>query len=319
MNFTIKNTDCIPEMHRLAKEGVQFDLSVFSPPFASLYSYSEDEADMGNSKDSDDEFLLHYEFFANALFPIIKPGRNVCVHLQQVTRTKGDYGHMGLFDIRGHVNRLMEKAGFILYGEVAIPKNPQAQSIRLKAHQLQFSQWEKDSTVSRPALADWLQIYKVPGKNEVPVKPLENGLNRDLWIEWADMIWQAKDGQLCLPSSVWFDIRETHVLNNTASVHSVIGKGHKPSNTKFQADERHMAPLQLDLIERCVLLWSNPGETIFSPFGGIGSEAVGALMHRRNAYITELNPNYAYEAERNCQGIVNKIEHEERVLTLFDL
>ena len=107
MKFDIKNTDCIPEMHRLAKEGVQFDLSVFSPPFASLYSYSEDEADMGNSKDSDDEFLLHYEFFANALFPIIKPGRNVCVHLQQVTRTKGDYGHMGLFDIRGHVNRLM--------------------------------------------------------------------------------------------------------------------------------------------------------------------------------------------------------------------
>lgn len=306
-------------MHELARQGVQFDLSVFSPPFASLYSYSEDEADMGNSKDSDDEFLLHYEFFANALFPIIKPGRNVCVHLQQVTRTKGDYGHMGLFDIRGHVNRIMEKAGFILYGEIAIPKNPQAQSIRLKAHQLQFTQWEKDSTVSRPALADWLQIYKIPGKNEVPVEPLKNGLNRDLWIEWADMIWQPKDGQLCLPSSVWFDIRETHLLNNTASVHSVIGKGHKPSNTKFQADERHMCPLQLDLIERCVLLWSNPGETVFSPFGGIGSEAVGSLMHKRNAHIAELNPNYAHEADRNCQGIINKINHEKNVLTLFDI
>lgn len=317
MNYELINGDCIPEMHKLAKQGKQFDLSVFSPPFASLYAYTDSIADMGNSKDSDDEFLLHYEFFAKALFPLIKPGRNVCVHLQQVVRTKGNHGYMGLFDIRGYVNRIMQDAGFILYGEVAIPKNPQAQSIRLKAHQLQFSQWEKDSTVSRPALADWLQIYKVPGENEVPVTPLKNGLNRDVWIDWADMVWQSDEKQLCLPQSVWFDIRETWLLNNTATVNSVIGEHHKPANTKFSGDERHMCPLQLDLIERCVLLWSNPGETVFTPFAGIGSEVIGALMHRRNAVGIELNPAYIDEATRNCEGILSKQREEEKILTLF--
>jgi hypothetical protein len=301
----------------LAEEGKQFDLSVFSPPFASLYAYTDSIADMGNSKDSDDEFLLHYEFFAKALFPLIKSGRNVCVHLQQVVRTKGNHGHMGLFDIRGYVNKIMQDAGFILYGEVAIPKNPQAQSIRLKAHQLQFTQWEKDSTVSRPALADWLQIYKAPGDNEVPVKPLENGLNRDIWIEWADMIWKGQGNYMSYPASVWFDIRETWLLNNTATVEKEIGSHHKPANTKFEGDERHMCPLQLDLIERCILLWSNPGETIFTPFAGIGSELIGALKHKRNALGCELNPAYVDEATRNLEGLISKQREESKILSLF--
>ena len=318
-NYKIHNEDCITKMHQLAKDGFQYDLSVFSPPFASLYSYSNDPNDMGNSKDSDDEFLLHYEFFAKALFPLCKPGRNTVVHLQQVTRTKSQYGHMGLFDIRGHVNRKMTEAGFILYGEVCIPKNPQAQSIRLKAHQLQFTQWEKDSTVSRPALADWDQIYKKPGANEVPVRPLENGLTRDKWIQWAEAYWDSDHPELAMPASVWFDINETHVLNNTSSVARVTGGHHKRGATKFSNDEKHMCPLQLDLIERAVLLWSNKGETVFSPFGGIGSEAVGAMMHDRNAELCELNPNYANEAKRMCDALLAKKREESKVVTLFDL
>jgi len=317
MNYHIHEGDCIPHMHELAKQGVKFPLSVFSPPFASLYSYSQSINDMGNSRDSDDEFLLHYAFFANALFPLMEEGSVTCVHLQQVTRQKSNHGHMGLWDIRGHVNRLMEDAGFYLYGEVAIPKNPQAQSIRLKAHQLQFSQWEKDSSVSRPALADWLQIYKKPGERATPVKPLESGLDRDKWIEWADMVWSSTEPQLCYPASVWFDIRETHVLNNRASVNSVIGEGHKVSETKYQADERHMCPLQLDLVERCVLLWSNRGETVFTPFAGIGSEMVMPLINGRDAYGIELNPKYVEDNINNCEGVLRKIKHNQNVLTLW--
>lgn len=308
--------DCIPNMDKLAKEGYKSDLVIFSPPFASLYSYSQDDADMGNSKDSDSEFMLHYEFFAKQLFKVVKEGRNVCVHLQQVSRTKADYGHMGLFDIRGYVNKVMQNTGFILYGEVCIPKSPQAQSITKRVHQLQFKQWERDSTVSRPALADWLQIYKMPGTNQVPVKPLENGLNREGWIKWANTIWQSNENELCYPASVWFDINETHCLNNGGSMKRVIGD-YRRSKTKFRQDEKHMCPLQIDLIERCVLLWSNKGEDVFTPFAGIGSELVGALMHGRRATGIELNENYIKEAARNCKAVMSKTESESRVLQMF--
>lgn len=307
--------DCIPTMHRLAAEARKFDISVFSPPFASLFAYSDHEADMGNSKDSDSEFLLHYEFFAKALFPIMQDGSFVCVHLQQVQRTKGGHGHMGLFDIRGYVNRIMDDAGFLLYGEVAIPKNPQAQSISKKVHQLQFSQWQKDSRVSRPALADWLQIYKMPGQHPAKVRPIENnGMSNDVWIKWADMNWVSRFEQICYPQSVWLGINETHCLNNAASVERVIGRHHKPANTKFDGDERHMCPLQLDLIERCVLLWSNPGETLFTPFGGIGSEPLVALQHDRHAVAVELNPAYVDEGRRNCDGILARKREEKKQL-----
>lgn len=171
--------------------------------------------------------------------------------------------------------------------------------------------------VSRPALADWLQIYKAPGENETPVNPVKNGLDRNIWIEWADMVWQSDEKQLCLPSSIWFDINETRVLNNRASVDEVIGAHHKPPNTKFEGDEKHMCPLQLDLIERCILLWSNPGETVFTPFAGIGSEMIGALMHDRKALGIELNPAYVDEAIRNCEGILSKKREESKILT-FD-
>jgi DNA methylase len=315
--YHIHQGDCIPHLHELAEQGRSFPLSIFSPPFATLFSYSQDSADMGNSRDSDDEFLLHYSFFAHALARVMQPGSLTCVHLQQVVRRKSQHGHMGLFDIRGHVNRLMEDAGFYLYGETTIRKDPQAQSIRTKAHQLQFTQWEKDSSVSRPALCDYLQIFKMPGERSAPVRPLNNGLIRDTWIEWAEGIWQTTDDGIVIPASCWFDIRETHVLNNRASVDEVIGAGHKVSETKFRADERHMCPLQLDLVDRCVLLWSNEGEEILTPFSGIGSELVMPLLRNRKAYGIELNPNYVREAHRNCEGALAKVSYQKNVLTLF--
>ena len=120
------------------------------------------------------------------------------------------------------------------------------------------------------------------------------------------------------PASCWFDINEQHCLNNRASVDRVIGAGHKVSETKWQADERHMCPLQIDLVERCVLLWSNEGDEVLTPFAGIGSELVVPLIYKRKAYGIELNPNYAAEAKRNCDGVLRKMKHEENVLTLFE-
>ena len=316
-NYHIHQGDCIPYMHDLAKQGVKFPMSVFSPPFASLYSWSQEDADMGNSRDSDDEFLLHYDFFSNALFGVMEEGATVCVHLQQVVRRMSQHGHMGLFDIRGYVIRSMERAGFVYYGDVTIRKDPQAQSIRTKAHQLQFTQFHKDSAVSRPALTDYLVIFRTPGKRKNPVVPKNSGLSNDVWIKWAEGIWQTSEESPILETACWFDIRETHVLNNRASVDAVIGAGHKVSETKYNRDERHMCPLQLDLIERCVLLWTNEGETVFSPFGGIGSEGVMAIKNGRNAHLCELNPNYVAEAKRNMDGIVAKNEYSKNVLTLF--
>ena len=319
LKYKVYQGDAYRKMLELAEQGKQYDLSIFSPPFPKVFAYSPEDEDMGNAK-TWGEFILQYEFFAKGLFPLIKDGRNACVHVQQVAKTKGDHGSMGLFNLRGYVITAMENAGFDLYGEVTIPKNPQAQSIRLKAHQLQFTQWEKDSSVSRPSLADYLLIFKKPGKNKVPVRPLENGLSRDVWIDWAESEWVSKEELFSMPypKSVWRGIRETHCLNNRASVDAVIGKHHKPANTKFKGDEVHMCPLQLDLIERCVLLWTNKGETVFSPFGGVGSEPVGALMHDRNAEAVELKEEYIDELKRNCDGVIARKKAEEKVITLFD-
>jgi DNA modification methylase len=294
--FEIHNTDCIPWMLEAAKQGRQFDLMVYSPPFASLYAYSNLPADMGNSRESDGEFLLHFEFFANAIFPLLKPGRNMCVHIQNPARSISAHGRPGIWDMRGDCIKLFEKAGFWYYGEVTIGKNPQAQSIRTKSQQLQFTQFVKDSTISRPALNDYLMIFKAPGKNEVPVtgKTQTNDhnhterldvTNKD-WIQWAEWVWKTDEAGLLLPYPTWEGIRETRTLNERAA--------------RKEEDQRHLCPLQLDLIERCVRLWSNPGETVFTPFLGIGSEAYTALHWDRKAVGTEIKDEYFACAQKNC-------------------
>lgn len=297
-DYAIYNGDCIPAMMSFIKPE-SIDLAVFSPPFSSLYAYTDADADMGNSRESDDEFLLHYDFFCRALVPLMKPGRNVITHLQQVSRSKVHHGYMGLFDIRGAVIRKMEEAGFIFYGEVTIEKCPQAQAIRTKAAALTFTQKERDAMVSRPALADHLLIFKKHGQNEVPVK---NDVTREEWIEWANPLWrenpsfkpESVDGlvemmQAAYVSGVLFPymrgIKETDTLNTAAA--------------KSADDERHVCPLQLPLIERCIRMWSNPGEVVLSPFMGVGSEGVKSIALKRRFIGTELNPRYYGVASRN--------------------
>lgn len=258
--------DSVTLLDKEARDSV--DLAVFSPPFASLYAYSAAVQDMGNARECDDEFLAHFDFFCRALVPVIKPGRNICIHLQQVARLKSVHGHLGLFDLRGAVIRAMEDAGAWFYGEAAIDKCPQAQAIRTKSQALLFTQLRKDALVSRPALADWLVIFKRPGDAAEPVRP---DLTNDEWIEWARPLWRG--------------IRESDTLNVEAA--------------RSESDERHVCPLQLSFIERCVRLWSNPGDLVLSPFCGIGSEGYVAVKHGRSFLGMDLNERYLGVARKN--------------------
>lgn len=296
-DFDIHNVDCIPFLQ--AMEPNSIDMAVFSPPFSSLYAYTDADADMGNSRESDDEFLLHFDFFCQAIAPVIKPGRNICLHIQQVSRQKATHGFMGLFDIRGKIIGQMERAGMIYYGDVTIDKCPQAQAIRTKSHQLQFTQFHKDSMVSRPALADYLLIFKRPGENAVRVLP---EVTNEEWIDWARPLWRegadtkeeiglteglremVANGE---PYPLWRGIKETATLNTEAA--------------KNEQDERHVCPLQLPLINRCIRLWSNKGETVLSPFMGVGSEGYEAMKLYRKFVGCELNPRYFNVAKGNLK------------------
>lgn len=305
MMFKIYNEDCIPWMHGAAKRNELFDLSVFSPPFSSLYTYSNMPADMGNSRESDNEFILHFRFFTDALFPLIKEGRNVCVHVQNPARSMVNHGYTGIWDMRGEMIRLFESSGFHYYGEATIWKNPQAQSIRTKTQCLTFSQFVKDSLKSRPALADYLLIFKKGYASEIPCtgKKQKNShgaieradVQNDAWIEWASPIWLTQQEGIYLPyHTAWMDISETDTLNYRMA--------------RQEEDERHLCPLQLDLIERCVRLWSNENETVFSPFAGVGSEGYVSLNWKRNFVGIELKPEYAECASDNCQKAIDEME-----------
>jgi DNA modification methylase len=306
-HFATVNGDCVERLRDIAPGSV--DLAVFSPPFSSLYAYTNADADMGNSRESDDEFLLHYEFFCDAIAPTIKPGRNVVVHLQQVSRFKVHHGYMGLFDIRGEVIRLMERSGLHYYGDVTVDKCPQAQAIRTKSNTLTFTQFEKDSMVSRPALADYLLIFKAPGDNAVPVRP---EASREEWIQWARPLWREVPGAEDIPGltemyekgqpyPLWRDIKETDTLNVKAA--------------RSANDERHVCPLQLPLIDRVVRLWSNPGEVVLSPFMGVGSEGYQALKRRRRFIGIELNPRYYDVARRNLAQVVDTRDRQRSLFS----
>ena len=256
-------------------------LSVYSPPFASLFTYSPSPRDLGNSA-SRAEFFEHYGFVIAENLRITMPGRICAVHVQQLTTTLATNGIIGLTDFRGQVIAAYQAAGWIFHGEVTVDKDPQAQAIRTKAQALMFVTKNRDSSMTRPALADYLLLFRKPGANEVPIK---NDVTNDEWIEWA--------------RPVWLDIRETNTLNARVA--------------RDSADERHICPLQLDFIERVVRLWSNRGELVFSPFAGIGSEIHTAVRLGRRGLGIELKPSYWRTAVQNLR----MLEREMALPTLF--
>ena len=257
-------------------EDDSIDLSIFSPPFASLYTDSPSERDLGNSSDRD-EFFEHFGFITDHLLRVTKVGRLACVHVQQLTTTKATHGFNSLTDFRGQVIAHFQQHGFWFHGEVTIDKDPQAQAIRTKAHALMFKTLRSDSSKSRPGLADYLLIFKKPGDSEIPIL---GDVDNETWIGWA--------------RPVWYDIRESDTLNTRVARES--------------ADERHICPLQLPLIERCVRLWSNVGDTVLSPFAGIGSEGVVSVKHNRRFIGCELKPSYWKTACDNLQTAEGQLE-----------
>jgi DNA modification methylase len=244
-------------------------LSVFSPPFMSLYTYSPTERDLGNSK-TQDEFFEHFNFIIEELLRITMPGRNCAVHVANIASTLSHDGFIGLKDFRGDVIRAFQKGGWIYHGEVTIDKNPQVQAIRTHAKGLLFVQKDKDSSWLRPALADYIVIFRKPGENPEPIK---GEISNEEWIEFA--------------RPVWYGIKETDVLN--ASI------------ARENKDERHICPLQLGTIERCIKLWSNPNDIVLSPFMGIGSEGFKALQLGRRFIGIELKESYFNIAKRNLE------------------
>jgi hypothetical protein len=301
--FTAMLGDSCERLAEIADDSI--DLSVCSPPFASLFTYSPSLRDLGNSA-TRPEFFQHYRYIIDHQLRVTKPGRIACIHVQQLTTTKATNGFVGLTDFRGEVIREFQAAGWIYYGEVTIWKDPQAQSIRTKAFTLAFQTKNRDSAATRPALADYLLVFKKPGQNEVPIQHTSTGgeVTNDDWIDWASPIWSDHhdggwlDGDGISP--VWWGIRETDTLQYRSA---------REAN-----DEKHIAPLQLGFIDRCVRLWSNPGELVLSPFMGIGSEGYVSIQRGRRFVGCELKPSYWRQAVANLR----RAEMEASAPSLFD-
>jgi superfamily II DNA or RNA helicase len=281
-HYWLQHGDSIELMGQMDANSV--DMSVYSPPFSSLFTYSSEPADLGNCSDQDTaEFNIGFSHFARALFRVMKPGRVSCLHLSQLIAFRARHGRKGLRDFRGDVVKIMEEAGFHYYGEFVIPKNPQAVAIRTKSERLQFSQFKRDSLESSPALNDYMLQFRKPGKQTEPVL---NDVSNEEWIRWA--------------SGVWDDIRETDVLQY--------------QQARGEDDEKHICPLQLTVIERCVRLWSNPGEVVFTPFLGIGSEVYTAIRRKRIGWGIELKAEYYRQAIRSAERAVSETYHQTNLL-----
>jgi DNA modification methylase len=267
--YHIHHGDCITHMAEMPSQSI--DMSVFSPPFPSLYAYTSSESDIGNSEDLNGEARIHLGFFYAQLARIVKPGRVVVVHVCQIPRMKRS-GGVGMFDFRGLNIRLGERSGLVYEYDWLVTKNPQAQAIRTKSRELQFVGLETDRCKQRGAMGDYLIKFRAPGDNAIKIDA-EEQVSRNEWISWAE--------------AAWTDIRETDTLNKSE------GRG--------EEDTKHICPLQLSVIDRLVRLYSNPGEIVFSPFTGIGSEGYTALKLGRRFYGCELKDEYHRAALMNCE------------------
>jgi DNA modification methylase len=242
------------------------------------FVYSNSERDLGNSRGWD-EFFHHYEFIIKETLRVTKPGRIACVHTSDVPAMANRDGYIGLRDFPGEVIKAHSQIGWQFVGRCFVQKNPQAQAIRVKSKALLFVQMKKDSSCSRPALIDQVLIFKKAGENKIPITPVDNKeLDNEKWISWAH--------------GIWTDINESDTL--------------RYYEAREKDDEKHICPLQLGTIERCIKLYSNPGETILTPFLGIGSEAYMAIKLQRKAIGIELKESYFKIAVQNIQKVANQ-------------
>lgn len=286
--YALYNGDCCEVAAQLPSSSVH--LEVFSPPFANLYIYSDDLRDMGNCKD-EGEFFRQMAYLTPHLYRVLVPGRLCAVHCKQLARYKGRDGAAGWYDFRGDIIRHFESFGFQYHSEVVIWTDPVLEMQKTKTQRLLYCNLQKDASVSGVGMPEYLCIFrKTPkdGDETAPIRHYKSG--EDAKTHGGELsqvidlpMWQR------YASPVWFDIRRTDVLN------ARIARADK--------DEKHICPLQLEVIRRAVKLWSNPGEIVFSPFGGIGSEPYIALEQGRKAVAVELKPEYFEQMARHCEEI----------------
>lgn len=268
--------DCVEEVSKLQSKSVHF--SVFSPPFAELFVYSDDIRDMGNSKDYK-EFFIHFKFLIKELSRVIMDGRLVAVHCMDLPIMKGKEGFVGLRDFSGMLIKAFEEFGFIYHDRITIWKDPVVEMTRTKSIGLLHKTIKKDAVLSRTGIPDYILVFRNSGENLIPIvhqdkdETKENFLPVSLWQKYA--------------SPVWYDINYSDTLQYRSA--------------RDNKDEKHICPLQLETIRRCLHLWSNEEETVLSPFGGIGSEGVESINLNRNPILIELKESYFRQLQKNMK------------------
>jgi len=270
INFKSIRGDCVDVVAQMPDNSIGF--SIYSPPFGSLFVYSESAADMGNSTDA--EFAEHYGFLVREKFRVTKPGRLTAVHCSDLPMTKWKDGAVGIKDFSGQIIRAHEDAGWIYHGRRTIWKCPVVEMTRTKHVGLLYKQLQKDSTKSRGGMPDYLLTFIKPGDNAELIAHTPKDFPLEQWQEWA--------------SPVWMTVQQSNVLNVRMA--------------KDSKDERHLCPLQLDVIERGLVMWSNAGDVVLSPFMGIGSEGVVSLKLKRRFVGVELKESYWKQACRYLEA-----------------
>jgi hypothetical protein len=270
--FALYRGDCVELIRGIPTDSIAY--SIFSPPFASLYTYSASMRDMGNCKDHA-EFFEHFAYLATELHRVIMPGRLVSMHCMLLPTSKSRDGFIGLTDFRGDLIRSMQRAGFIFHSEVVIWKDPVTAMQRTKALGLLHKQIKKDSCMSRQGIPDYVVTMRKDGVNTEPVSHTNETFPVKLWQQYA--------------SPIWMDINPSDTLQYRSA--------------REHDDERHVCPLQLQVIRRCMKLWTNPGDVVLSPFAGIGSEGYVAIEEGRRYIGFELKGSYFEQASRNLEAV----------------
>ena len=272
--YAIYNGDSCEITKEIPDNSIHYTL--FSPPFASLYTYSNSDRDMGNSK-GDDEFYEHFVFLAKELYRITMPGRLLSFHCMDLPLMKERDGVIGLKDFPSIIRQVFEDCGFIYHSKVTIWKNPVTEMQRTKALGLLHKQIRKDSTMNRQGIPDYIVTMRKPGDNPERVAHTHETFPVDVWQNYA--------------SPVWMDIRQSDTLQKKSA--------------RDDKDERHICPLQLEVIQRCIELWTNPNDIVFDPFGGIWSTAYVALTLGRRAISSELKESYFKQMKGNVEEALN--------------
>lgn len=290
-DYALYNGDSCEILQMIPENSIHMEM--YSPPFSSLYTYSNSDRDLGNSK-SDEQFFTHFRFITKELYRVLMPGRIMAVHCMNLPTSKEKDGYIGIKDFRGDLIREFQEVGFIYHAEVCIWKNPVTAMQRTKALGLLHKQLKKDSCMSRMGIPDYVIFMRKPGENPERVTHTNESFPVDRWQEYASPIWEYEH------SPVWWDINQSDTLNVQMA--------------RDGRDERHIAPLQLSVIQRCIEMYTNPGDTVLSPFGGIMSEPYQAVKMGRKAIAIELKESYFKAGVENMRSL----DVEKAQMNIFD-